>query len=232
VIETFCRGRNATRLWLQLRPAIEDRHGPGPRHPHAFLDTLIAPCATVDAALARLRGAQAEFLLDGILLAIDTDAFAVDHTRHAGARATRATADILRTLLEPHLAAAAALACATRATAKQIASLTIGDVERVGATLASGHRLAPAFTPLLVAQVLARQQHSAESNQPLFLAPDGKRAATARHIDIWLARVGCETGLRFDRSARWNRYTTPAWATFQRLETLQLLAIPQPAARR
>jgi hypothetical protein len=84
-IDTFRRGRSATTLWLQIRRRIEERHGPGPRHPHAFLDTLVAPCTTVDAAIARLRGAQAEFLLDGTLLEIDSDAFAVDHARHTGA---------------------------------------------------------------------------------------------------------------------------------------------------
>lgn len=230
VLATFRRGRSATGLWLQLRCTIEDRHGPGPRHPHAFLDTLVAPCATVDAALARLGGAQAQFLLDGFLLEIDPDAFAVDHARHAGARATHATARILRSFLEPHLAAVGALACATRANARQITSLTIGAVERIGASLASGHRLPPAFVPLLAAHVLARQEQGADGGQPLFLAPDRMHPATARHVNSWLARVGHETGLHFERGAGWNRYTTPTWATFRHLETVQLLAIPQRQA--
>jgi hypothetical protein len=230
-IATFRRGRSATTVWLQIRRRIEERHGPGPRHPHAFLDTLVAPCVTVDAAIARLRGAQAEFLLDGTLLEIDTDAFAVDHARHAGARASRATASILRALLEPHLAAVGALACATRANATQIGSMTMADVQLIGASIASGHRLAPAFVGLLAAQILARRQQDADGQGPLFLTTDGNRAATVRHINNWLARVGRETGLRFDRDAGWNRYTTPAWARFRRLESCELLAIPQRRAR-
>ena len=83
VVRTFDQARRATMLWLELRRGIEKRHGPSPRHAHAFLDTLVAPCVTVDGAITSLRGAQAGFLLDGILLEIDADAFAVDHARHA-----------------------------------------------------------------------------------------------------------------------------------------------------
>jgi hypothetical protein len=124
-VRTFDQARRATTLWLELRRGIEKRHGPSPRHAHAFLDTLVAPCVTVDGAITFLRGAQAGFLLDGILLEIDADAFAVDHARHAGAPATRATARMLRSYPEPHLAAAGALACATRANPAQIAGLTL-----------------------------------------------------------------------------------------------------------
>ena len=143
-------------LWLELRRGIEERHGPSPRHAHAFLDTLVAPCVTVDGAITSLRGAQAAFLLDGILLEIDADAFAVDHARHAGAPATSATARMLRSYPEPHLAAVGALACATRANPAQIAGLTLAAVTPVDASLASGHRIAPPFQPLLDAQRLAR----------------------------------------------------------------------------
>jgi hypothetical protein len=113
-VRTVDQARRATMLWLELRRGIEKRHGPSPRHAHAFLDTLVAPCVTVDGAITSLRGAQAGFLLDGILLEIDADAFAVDHARHVDAPATRALARTLRSYPEPHLAAAGALACATR----------------------------------------------------------------------------------------------------------------------
>ena len=172
VIDTFRRGRSATGLWLQLRRTIEDRHGPSPRHPHAFLDTLVAPCATVDAALARLRGAQAEFLLDGILLEIDTDAFAVDHARHANAGATRSTARVLRSFLEPHLAAAGPLACATRANAMQIASLTIGDVERIGATGPRTARSSPSSSP----------SHRSPRPSPPFVRSSGSSTCSAQSV--------------------------------------------------
>jgi len=128
-VRTFDQARRATMLWLELRRrGIDERHGPSPRHAHAFLDTLVAPCVTVDAAITFLRGAQAAFLLDGILLEIDADAFAVDHERHAGAPATTATAMALRSYPEPQLAAAGALACATRANPAQIAGLTLAAV--------------------------------------------------------------------------------------------------------
>ncbi|MGO9902433.1 MAG: hypothetical protein ACLP0J_22720 [Solirubrobacteraceae bacterium] len=220
-VRTFDQARRATTLWLELRRGIEKRHGPSPRHAHAFLDTLVAPCVTVDGAITSLRGAQAGFLLDGILLEIDADAFAVDHTRHAGAPATSATARMMRSYPEPHLAAAGALACATRANPAQIAGLTLAAVTRVDASLASGHRIALAFQPLLDAQRLARD---ADGDEPLFLAADGTQPATARHIQRWLARISRETGLRFDTTSGWNRYTTPAWATFHPLAIPALIA--------
>ena len=229
VLGTFRRGRSATTVWLQLRDRIEQRHWP--ECAHAFLDTLVAPCTTVDAALARLRGAQAAFLLDGVLLEIDVDAFADDHARHAGARATRAATSVLRRLVEPHLAALAALACATRANATQISRTTIADVESIAGGLMSGHRLPPGFVPLLAVQLLARRQQDADREDPMFLTTDGKRAATVRHISNWLERVGHQTGLLFDRDAGWNRQATPGWATFRHLASRELLAIPGRCAR-
>jgi hypothetical protein len=222
-IWAFQRARAATMLWLELRRGIEDRHGQSPRHAHAFLDTLVAPCLTIDGAITVLRGAQAAFLLDGTLLEIDPDAFAADHQSHAGAPATSATATVLRSYPEPHLAAAGALASATRANPDQIAGLTLASVPRVDACFASGHRITPPFRPLLAAQTLARRAAGADDAEPLFLAPDNSRPATPRHVRNWLARIGRETGLRFDATTGWNRYTTPAWATFHQLAAAALI---------
>jgi hypothetical protein len=94
-------------------------------------------------------------------------------------------------------------------------------VTRVDASLASGHRIALAFQPLLDAQRLARDT---DGDEPLFLAADGTQPATARHIQRWLARISRETGLRFDTTSGWNRYTTPAWATFHPLAIPALIA--------
>jgi hypothetical protein len=223
VMTAFERARDATMLWLELRRGIEDRHDPSPRQAHAFLDTLVAPCVTIDGAITVLRGAQAAFLLDGTWLEIDPDAFAVDHEARAGAPATTATATLLRSYPEPHLAAAGALACATRANPEQIAGLTLSSVARVDASFTSGHRITPPFRPLLAAQTLARRAACADDTEPLFLAPDNARAATPRHVRNWLARIGCETGLRFDATSGWNRYTTPAWATFHELGAAALI---------
>jgi hypothetical protein len=87
-VRTFEQARRATMLWLERHRAIEQRDGPSPSRAHAFLDTLVAPCVTVDGAITFLRGAQAAFLLDGILLEIDADVYAVDHERHAGGPAS------------------------------------------------------------------------------------------------------------------------------------------------
>lgn len=190
---------------------------PGGSNAHAFLDTLVAPCVTVDGAITVLRGAQAAFLLDGTLLEIDPDAFAADHDAHAGAPATNATATLLRSYLEPHFAAAGALASGTRANAEQIAGLTLASVARVDASFTSGHRIAPPFRPLLAAQILARRAVGADDIEPLFLAPDHARPATRRHVHNWLERIGSETGLRFGATSGWNRYSTPSWATFHHL---------------
>lgn len=225
VMRTFEQARGATTLWLEsLRRAIEARHGPGPRHAHAFLDTLVAPCVTVDGAITMLRGAQAAFLLDGTLLEIDADAFAVDHESHAGAPATTATATLLSSYPEPQLAAAGALASATRANPDQLAGLTLASVARVDATFASGHRINPPFRPLVAAQSLTRRAAGAGGEEPLFLTPDLTRPATPRHIHNWLERVGRETGLSFDTTSGWNRYRNPSWATFRQLAAAALVA--------
>ena len=170
-VSTFEQARRATMVWLERRRGIDGRHGPGPGHAHAFLDTLVAPCVTVDGAITFLRGAQAAFLLDGILLEIDADAFAVDHERHAGAPATSATAMALRSYPEPHLAAAGALACTTRANPAQIAGLTLAAVTPVDARLASGHRIALAFQSLLVvapvSPVLMVMDHALRTTLPV-----------------------------------------------------------------
>jgi hypothetical protein len=125
---------------------------------------------------------------------------------------------------EPHLAAAGALASATRANAEQIAELTLASVARADATFASGHRITPPFRPLLAAQTLARRAAGAEDAEPLFLAPDTSRPATPRHVRSRLERIGRETGLRFDATTGWNRYITPPWATFHQLAAAALIA--------
>jgi hypothetical protein len=136
---------------------------------------------------------------------------------HAGAPATNAAATLLRSYPEPHPPAPGALACATRANPDQIAGLTLASVARVDTSFTSGHRIKPPFRPLLAAQTLARRAAGADGAEPLFLAPDNAPPVTPRHVRNWLARIGRETGLRFDATSGWERYTTPAWATFHQL---------------
>jgi hypothetical protein len=223
VLRAFERARALTMLWFELRRGFEPRHGPGPRHAHALLDTLVAPCVTIDGSITMLRGAQASFLLNGTLLEIDPDRFAADHQAHVGAPATNTTAELLRSYVEPHLAAAGALASATRANAGQIAELTLGSAARASATFASGHRINPPFQAPVAAQALARRAGGADNADPLFLTPDQTRAATPRHIQNLLERIGRETGLRFDTTTGWNRYSTQPWATFHELAAAALI---------
>jgi hypothetical protein len=225
VLQAFQRARAMTMLWFELRRGFEPRHGPGPRHAHALLDTLVAPCVTVDGAITMLRGAQASFLLNGTLLEIDADTFATEHQTHAGAPATNATAGLLRSYVEPHLAAAGALAAATRANADQIAELRVGQVARVGATFASGHRINPPFQAPVAAQELARRAAGADDADPLFLTPDQIRPATPRHVHNLLERIGRDTGLRFDTTTGWNRYSPRPWATFHQLPATALITV-------
>ena len=181
----------------------------------------------VDGAITVLRGAQAAFLLDGTLLEIDPDLFAGDHQTHAGAPATNATATILRSYPEPHLAAAGALASATRANAEQIAELTLASIARVDPSFASGHRINPPFRPFVAAQVLVRRAAGAAGAadaEPLFLAPDQARPATPRHVRNWLERIGRETGLRFDTTLGMEPLRNPPWATFRELAAAALIA--------
>jgi hypothetical protein len=119
--------------------------------------------------------------------------------------------------VDPHLAAAGALAAATRANAEQIAEVTLGSVARAGATFASGHRINPPFQALIEAQHLARRAAGADDADPLFLTSDRTRPATPRHVHNWLERIGLQTGLRFDTATGWNRYATRPWATFHQL---------------
>ena len=76
----------------------------------------------------------------------------------------------------------------------------------------------------MAAQALARRAASADDPGPLFLTPDQTRPATRRHVQNWLERIGRETGLRFDTTTGWNRYSTRPWATFHELAAAGLIA--------
>ncbi len=76
----------------------------------------------------------------------------------------------------------------------------------------------------MAAQTLTRHAAGADADEPLFLALDHTRPATARHIQNWFARIGRETGLCFDTTSGWNRYATPSWATFHQLAAAALIA--------
>lgn len=85
-IDTFREGRRLTFSWLNL-------HRPARRSEIiAYLDSLAAPCASADAALALLRGAQAALLTRGVLVRIDPDVVAArHHARRARPRRTPRT---------------------------------------------------------------------------------------------------------------------------------------------
>ena len=80
------------------------------------------------------------------------------------------------------------------------------------------------FQPLLAAQQLARRAVGGDNAEPLFLSSDQTRPATPRHVHNWLERIGRDTGLCFDTTTGWNRYTTRPWATFHELAAAALIA--------
>jgi hypothetical protein len=189
-IDTFREGRRLTFGWLNLHRVA--RH----REIVAYLDSLAAPAATADAALALLRGAQAALLTHGLLVRIDPHLIAARHSSRRAAP-TPATADRLRALLEPHPVAAAAIAALTGNDAELIAALHLGDVQRDGAELAGGRVIPPHLQALIRAQVLARHAAGATTDAPLFLTRAG-RPASARSVSGWLDRVDRELELNLN----------------------------------
>lgn len=186
-IDTFREGRRLTFSWLNL-------HRPARRSEIiAYLDSLAAPCASPDAALARLRGAEAALLTRGLLARIDPHLLAARH-RSRRAAPTPENANRLRGLLEPHLASATAIAALTGHDAECIAELHLRDVQRDGAELAGGHAIPPHLQALIRAQLLARDTDGATADTPLFLARDG-RPAGPQTVTGWLARVAHELDL-------------------------------------
>lgn len=200
-IDTFREGRRLTFSWLSL-------HRPARRSDIiAYLDSLAAPCASADAALALLRGAQAALLTQGLLVRIDPHVLAARHDARRAAP-TPDTANRLRVLLEPHLAAAAAIAALTGHDAELIADLQLRDVQRDGAELAGGHVIPPHLQALIRAETLSRRAAGATADAPLFLTRDG-RPASARSVGGWLDRVGHELDLNlaagYSLEARFDR---------------------------
>ncbi|MGH2948339.1 MAG: hypothetical protein ACRDPC_19135 [Solirubrobacteraceae bacterium] len=186
-IDTFTEGRRLTFHWLGVHRRARQREIVG------YLDSLIAPCASPDAALSLLRGAQAALLTCGLLARIDPHLVAARH-RTRRAAPTPDTARRLRAVLEPHLAAAAAIVALTGRDAESIAELRLRDIQRDGAALAGGHVIPPHLQALICAQLLVRQADGATTEEPLFLARDGG-PASPQAIGGWLARVAHDTDL-------------------------------------
>jgi len=153
-----------------------------------------------------VRGAQAALVTQGLLVRIDPHVLAARHDARRAAP-TPDTANRLRVLLEPHLAAAAAIAALTGHDAELIADLQLR--QRDGAELAGGHVIPPHLQALIRAETLSRRAAGATADAPLFLTRDG-RPASARSVSGWLDRVGHELDLnlatgyrleaRFDRA--------------------------------
>jgi hypothetical protein len=200
-IDAFREGRVRTFAWLKLHRVT--RHG----EIVAYLDSLAASHASLDAVLARLRGAQAALLIHGLLVRIDPRVLAARHDARVAAP-TQATANRLRALLEPHLAAAGAIAALTGNDAELIGALRLRDVRRDAAELAGGHVIPPHLQALIRAQTLARHTTGATDDAPLFLTSAG-RPANAHAISGWLDRVGRELDLNlttgYGAQARYDR---------------------------
>ena len=88
-------------------------HDPGDAHAH---DDHRPSCSVnLESGAFHCWGCDAKGGAYDAAVEIDPDAFAADHQAHAGVPATNATATLLRSYVEPHLAAAGALAATTRA---------------------------------------------------------------------------------------------------------------------
>jgi hypothetical protein len=103
----------------------------------------------------------------------------------------------------------------------------LGDVQRDGAELDSGHVIPPHMQALIRAQVLARHAAGATDEAPLFLTRDD-RPASARSVSGWLDRVGRELDLNLNTGYGFE-------ARFHRAQLATVIDLrhrPRPTGRR
>jgi hypothetical protein len=171
-----------------------------------------------------LRGAQAAFLLDGTLLEIDPNTFAADHQAHAGAARDQRDRDAAAQLPR---APPCRGGCARVGDQGECRPDRPADARLGGADRREFHERSPESSrrpgrswPHRRSRVAlpAPTTPSRCSWHPITRSPP-PRGTFAN----WLARIGRETGLRFDATSGWNRYTTPAGATFHQLGAATLI---------
>jgi hypothetical protein len=140
-----------------------------------FLATLVCDSKGIDITLARVRGAQAGFLLHGLLLSLPPNLRERPGPGLTSFPLDAASVHTVRALLpNPVHAAAYTIAMLTGASHKRLCRLRIRDVTQQGATvnLDGPHIVPPPFQPVVHAAVHARQMAGARPDQVLL--PHGK----------------------------------------------------------
>lgn len=164
------------------RPA----HGRYPRYPFAwrdlpalqvFLSALVANCPNPEASLARVRGAQAGFLLHGMLLAVPRDLRTAKGPGFTGQALTEGVCErISKHVPNPVAAAALVITLAAGIPLAQIGNLKVTSVGTRAETLqANGSfAIAPAARPLLLAACAFRRLNGAKDQARLLVGPRGE----------------------------------------------------------
>jgi hypothetical protein len=140
-----------------------------------FLATLVCDSRSIDVTLARVRGAQAGFLLHGLLLCLPPNLRERPGPGLTSFPLDAASVHTVRALLpNPVHAAAYAIAMLTGASYKRLYRLRIQDVAEHGATvnLDGPHIVPPSFRPVVHAAVHARRMVGARPDQ--LLLPRGR----------------------------------------------------------
>lgn len=209
VLRSYFDAADATRRWLEQRQQATSSEILN------FLWHLTAPCATASAAITRLRAAQGQLFLAGLLLGVDLDAFAAYHDTRPGAWLSDATATLLRSYAEPRPAALGAIATLTGLGPDALRELDLGHISADARELIGGHPIPERARALIRAQLIARRAEGADQDDALFASADTQQRVSSQALAAQLARISYQTGLQLDRRRGWNadeRYAKP-WAS-------------------
>jgi hypothetical protein len=185
----------------------------------AFLQRLTVASASAAETLVRLRAAQAGFFRHGYHLRLTIQPGALLEVTGLRAGLDRPTADRLRWLATPRLAAAGALALATELTPEQLSRLTLNQINPDGATVqVAGHSYAiPTYARSLVRTLwLQRHRQGATPTSPLFsVQPTGPQfgPVAMQHL---LAAAAAAAALRLPTGTGEHLGSGSAWAWLAR----------------
>lgn len=179
------------------------------RKPNAYgvneLLTAVAHCAADrDAAIARVRGAQAQLLLAGIHTSIDARQLRARLARSDLSPPTTNTARLLRSYVEPGPAAAIAACLATGRGPGWLAQLTHEHLHE--------GRIANYRIPAVMRSTLRVLLEDPRRSGPVFTSTNADAIALQRTLDAAIRH----TGLRLNRN-RETLISQPTWATVTRV---------------
>jgi hypothetical protein len=201
----------------------------------AFLQRLTVASASAAETLVRLRAAQAGFFRHGYHLRLTVQPGALLEATGLRAGLDRPTADRLRWLATPRLAAAGALVLATELTPEQLGLLTFDQVNPDGGTVqVAGHSYAiPTYARSLVRTLwLQRHRQGATPTSPLFaVQPTGLRLGPVAMQHL-LATAATAAALRLPTSTgeHLGRGSARAWLDRRGL-AIQPLSLPDGPPR-